>query len=174
MSDDRRRYLLLISRKLVILAGTSLLVSSAIFAVPLIWADRMMISWLVFMCGLIGGFVSIQQRLPKIRSEELQLLSESWTKILLIPVYGGIFALVLYVLFLSGLLEGHLFPQFAINQFSNPPTTENIHTFLLTYPSSGPDFAKLIFWSFVAGFSERFVPQIIQKLSTQADEGDKG
>ena len=33
----------------------------------------------------------------------------------------------------------------------------------LTFPKSGPNVAKLIFWSFVAGFSERFVPQIIKK-----------
>jgi hypothetical protein len=32
------------------------------------------------------------------------------------------------------------------------------------------DFAKLLFWCFVAGFSERFVPQIINKtLNGTAD-----
>jgi hypothetical protein len=33
--------------------------------------------------------------------------------------------------------------------------------FISTYPTTGVDVAKLIFWSFVAGFSERLVPQII-------------
>lgn len=37
-----------------------------------------------------------------------------------------------------------------------------------TYPSSGPDLAKLLFWSFVAGFSERFVPQLISNVTTRA------
>jgi hypothetical protein len=29
------------------------------------------------------------------------------------------------------------------------------------YPASGKEVAKLLFWSFVAGFSERLVPQVI-------------
>lgn len=34
-----------------------------------------------------------------------------------------------------------------------------------TFPKSGPDIAKLLFWSFVAGFSERLVPQIIRSAT---------
>lgn len=125
-----------------------------------------MVSWLAFECGIIGGFVSIQQRLKNIESEELLLLSESWATILVIPIYGGIFSLVLYVLFLAGLVQGHLFPVFYIPEFASPPTSENIVAFLTqTYPAQGVDVAKLIFWSFVAGFSERFVPQIINKVA---------
>ena len=32
-----------------------------------------------------------------------------------------------------------------------------------TYPSIGQDLAKLVFWSFVSGFSEHFVPQLVKK-----------
>ena len=39
--------------------------------------------------------------------------------------------------------------------------------FTSTYPSTGVDFAKLVFWSFVAGFSERLVPQIISKTENK-------
>jgi hypothetical protein len=38
-----------------------------------------------------------------------------------------------------------------------------------TFPASGTDIAKLLFWSFVAGFSERFVPQIIRKTAENVD-----
>ena len=56
----------------------------------------------------------------------------------------------------------------------NPPTTEDVVTFLnQTYPKSGPDLAKLLFWCFVAGFSERFVPQIIGGAQSGQD-GEKG
>jgi hypothetical protein len=41
--------------------------------------------------------------------------------------------------------------------------------FVGTYPQTGVDFAKLVFWCFVAGFSERFVPQIIS--GAQRDSG---
>jgi hypothetical protein len=58
-----------------------------------------------------------------------------------------------------------MFPHFAIAPFSAPaPTTQDMIDFLgKTYPASGQDLAKLLFWSFVAGFSERFVPQILDK-----------
>ena len=72
---------------------------------------------------------------------------------------------MLYVGFLSKLVDGSLFPQFSSTPFSTPiPTTEDIRNFFSqTYPSTGPDLAKLLFWSFVAGFSERFVPQILSQ-----------
>ena len=106
--------------------------------------------------------MSIQQRIKKVGAEELELLSLSWFQILLIPVYGGIFALVLYLAFLSGIVEGPLFPRFSVPTFSIPPTTNDMkNLFVNTFPATGVDFAKLVFWCFVAGFSERLVPQII-------------
>ena len=62
-----------------------------------------------------------------------------------------------------------------------PATTGPDNNFMIdlltkTYPSTGPDLAKLLFWSFVAGFSERFVPQIITKVAAGAggDDGKDG
>ncbi len=163
----KQKNILIISKRLLIFAALSLLLTLILFAVSAYFNNRFMISWFAFQCGIIGGFVSIQQRLKKIGDEELNLLSESWATILVIPIYGGIFALVLYVLFLSGLLEGHLFPEFYIPTFSEPPTAQNMkEMFYQTYPKQGSDFAKLAFWSFLAGFSERFVPQIISKVSS--------
>ena len=166
MNEIRRKQLLIISKRLLIFAALSLVVTSLIFGLTLFFNERLMISWLAFECGIIGGFVSIQQRLWKIDSEELNLLSESWATILVIPIYGGIFSLLLYVLFLAGLIQGHLFPSFYIPEFNTPPTTDDLVSFLpKTYPTQGSDVAKLIFWTFVGGFSERFVPQIIQQVT---------
>lgn len=97
------------------------------------------------------------------------VLSKSWFQILLIPVYGGIFALVLCLVFLSKIVEGPFFPQFAMAEFSRPvPSTADIRDFFAkTYPATGMDLAKLLFWSFVAGFSERFVPQIIDQVNRE-------
>lgn len=168
MSELRTRRLLVISRRLLVFAALSLVVTTVLFGVTYRFEERLMISWLVFQCGIIGGFVSIQQRLRRIGDDELALLSESWATILVVPVYGGIFALLLYALFLGGLVQGHLFPVFYVPAFADPPTTADVVRFLTTaYPSQGADLAKLVFWSFVAGFSERFVPQIIQGVSQQ-------
>ena len=171
MDEERTKRLLIISKRLLIFAALSLLATTVVFALTYIFQQRLMISWLVFECGIIGGFVSIQQRLKNISVEELRLLSESWATILVVPIYGGIFALVLYILFLGGLIQGHLFPSFYIPAFASPPSTGDIVGFLgKTYPAQGSDVAKLIFWSFVAGFSERLVPQIIHKVSQGANQ----
>jgi hypothetical protein len=131
-----------------------------------------MVSWACFGCGLVGGFVSIQQRVKNFGDEELDLLSLSWFQILLIPVYGGIFALVLYLAFLSNIVESPLFPHFASPPFSQPlPSTQDIASFFAkTYPATGADLTKLLFWSFVAGFSERFVPQILDTVQSRGSD----
>jgi hypothetical protein len=146
----------------------SLRIRGYYFSSHLITGKRFMVSWACFGCGLVGGFVSIEQRLKDVNDEELDLLSRSWYQILLIPVYGGIFALVLYVAFLGGIIEGALFPRLTIPGFGTPPSTQDLtNLFISTYPTTGVDVAKLIFWSFVAGFSERLVPQIISKTENK-------
>jgi hypothetical protein len=165
----RTEKLLKITKRLIIMTTVALLLLAAVFEITLLRGNRFMVSWACFGCGLVGGFVSIQQRLKKFGDEELELLSKSWFQILLIPVYGGIFALLLYVGFLSNIVESQFFPRFAVPDFSTPiPLTEDIKNFFSkTYPTTGADLAKLLFWSFIAGFSERFVPQIIDKSQQQ-------
>jgi hypothetical protein len=158
-----------VTRRLIIVAGISILVTGAMFSWGLFLQPRLVVSWLTLICGLVGGFVSIQQRLRKLDEEDLTMLSESWSAVLLIPIYGAIFSQVLYLIFLAGLLQGDLFPAFYIPPFGDVPTDERFHQFLLgTYPKTGVDFAKLLFWSFVAGFSERFVPQLVNAMSAKA------
>ncbi len=120
---------------------------------------------LVFSAGLLGGFVSIQQRLHKIKDEELRLLSASWLSTALIPINGGIFALILMLMFMAGLLQGNLFPKFPDLTVSNIDTFKDWLTF--SYPQTGSGMAKLFFWSFVAGFSERFVPRLIGNVASE-------
>jgi len=168
----RAERLLRITRRLILLTFGALACIVLFFGLTLMRGDRFMVSWVCFGCGLLGGFVSIQQRLKKIGDEELDLLAQSWYQILLIPIYGGVFAGILYVCFLSNIVEGPLFPKFASPAFTQPlPTTNDVRAFLQqTYPASGADLAKLVFWSFVAGFSERFVPQIIEKTQRESEE----
>ena len=158
--------LLKVTKRLILMTLCGLAVVGIFFGVTLIFGKKFMVSWACFGCGLVGGFVSIQQRLKKIPDEELELLSRSWFQILLIPVYGGVFALVLYLAFLGGIIEGAMFPRFSVPEFAVPPSTQDMkNLFTSTYPTAGVDLAKLIFWSFIAGFSERFVPQIISKTT---------
>lgn len=170
MPQTRCEKLLIVTKRLIVMTVFALGIVITLFAITLITGKRFMVSWACFGCGLVGGFVSIQQRIKNVNDEELELLSRSWFQILLIPVYGGIFALVLYLAFLSGIVEGALFPRLSVPAFGSPPSTDDMkNLFTSTYPSTGVDFAKLVFWSFVAGFSERLVPQIISKTENKDD-----
>ena len=167
--SGRTENILRVTKRLVLMTGGALVVVVGFFGATLYLRAHFMVSWVCFGCGLLGGFVSIQQRLKTFSDAELALLSQSWFQIILIPVYGGLFALVLYVGFLSQIVTGELFPRFFIPPFHSPPTTGDVQLFFAeTYPVSGSDMAKLLFWSLVAGFSERFIPQII------SGAGDRG
>jgi hypothetical protein len=75
------------------------------------------------------------------------------------------FAFLLYLVFMGGLLSGGLFPEFQRGDHS----FRSISRFVLEMnPNSNADFAKLLVWSFVAGFSGKFVPNLIAKLEGQA------
>ena len=126
-----------------------------------------MLTWVVFCAGIIGGFVSIQQRVKNISNEELEYISGSWFQILLIPVFGAIFALVLYCIFLTQIIALDIFPNIVFPKVpkGGPNSAYIIEILQKTYPATGQDLAKIIFWSFVAGFAERLVPQIITNLS---------
>jgi hypothetical protein len=134
------------------------------------------------LAGVLGGFVSVQQRLQSATDVDplfnrLQMSSGFWNVILIAPIFGGIFAAVLYAIFAAGVITGTAFPVIYPGQ--NPAVGEaqspvmNLETFLRSAgPASGADLAKLIVWSFVAGFAERFVPDVLSRLAS-SDTGQK-
>ncbi|SEL13112.1 hypothetical protein [Halomonas daqiaonensis] len=169
---ERIRHIHAITKRLIVMTTVAVAVLGGVFALTFFFNQRFLVTWAVPLCGIIGGFVSIQQRLNKVADEELALLNASWFQILLVPIFGGVFALVLYLVFLSGIVSGDLFPAFSFPNQDDIEEGEDfmLHIFQKTYPSSGPDLAKLLFWSFVAGFSERFVPQLISTVTSSVSE----
>jgi len=155
---------------MIILISVSLVLAGAMFTLPLIIHTRVMFFWLCLLCGIIGGFVSIQQRMKKISDSELKLLSGSWFQMLLTPIYGGIFAILLYVIFQSQFVSSIVFPEFEYPPIPDTGISSQYFVDFIrnTVPKSGPDFSKLLFWCFVAGFSERFVPRIISEIEDKA------
>lgn len=70
----------------------------------------------VAFAGIVGGCVSMLQRIQSAPSEgdalfNLASLTNGWRGLSLSPIYGFIFALLLFVLFAAGVLEGSLFPK---------------------------------------------------------------
>jgi hypothetical protein len=121
----------------------------------------------VLFAGFVGGFVGIQRRLKELSEQDLSLMANSWVCILLSPVAGAILAEILFLLFVSGLLSGALFPNFKPD-FPNGPGHE-LKTLFEVHCDTPADYAKIIFWSFVAGFSEKFVTNIMGALESRAD-----
>lgn len=169
---ERIKHIHTVTKRLILMTAAALLILGVIFGITYYFDQRFMMTWSGLLCGIIGGFVSIQQRLRGVSDQELELLTSSWFQILLVPIFGGVFALVLYVILLSGIVSGHIFPEFyfPVRPESGPDTTYILDVFTETYPNTGEDLAKFLFWSFVAGFSERFVPQIISKVTSTAFE----
>ena len=78
---------------------------------------------------------------------------------------------LLYMLFVSGLLTGKLFPKFVRDDpMPNPEEFRSIFQIHTTYAG----YAALVFWSFVAGYSERFVTNIIGQFERDATPAPKG
>jgi hypothetical protein len=81
------------------------------------------------------------------------------------PVIGAIAAVVLYMIFAGHLVQGDLFPKIDCQDKSK--CTGGLGSLLIAFfgPVEPPDFAKVVVWSFIAGFSERLVPNMLDALS---------
>jgi hypothetical protein len=122
----------------------------------------------VAFAGCLGGFVSMQRRIGQVPSDGDPLLSifqlnSGLSTLYLAPVSGAIFAILLYFMFSGKLLDGGLFPDMSkVLMFK-----WNIKEWRISEGANeGPvgAFGKLLVWSFIAGFAERFVPDILDRL----------
>ena len=121
---------------------------------------------MVFLIGILGGYVSLQRRLKTFSDFDLHLLANSWLYTLLAPFVGGLLATLLLYVFIGGMLQGPLFPEFIPAPSGNVSSGDFISVFFV---GADPEsYARLIFWSFVAGFSERFVVDMVGQFEKKA------
>lgn len=113
---------------------------------------RLAIFSVILAFGAIGAAVSL---ISRTRNNESILTNITILEILSIQTIGGIFACILGLAFMGNLLSGAIFP--------NPSVFYRI----IYIPSA---FAKLLVWSFIAGFSERFVPNILNNFEKKAED----
>jgi hypothetical protein len=128
---------------------------------------------IIILAGALGGFISGVSRLYSLSWEGDLLWSTQSVpqlglgvalNVTLAVLEGGIFALILYVLFAAKILEGSVFPEFRFDESSGATWT----TFVDAGPATCVDIAKAIVWAFAAGFSERLVPDLIGQLAGSA------
>lgn len=119
---------------------------------------------LVALTGALGGFVSLQRRIESIPTDRdplitmIELQSGRFT-VALAPLLGSIFAVVLFLIFLSGLLTGNIFPgPFTFGSWKPGDPIQDVAL---------GNVSKLLLWSFIAGFAETFVPDTLDNIAAQ-------
>ena len=142
-----------------------------VFLVVLYWINKGVVNVpgiaVVIFFGAVGGLVSVQQRLQALPDDDplfgILAISSSRFSVLFAPLVGAVFAILLYFFFAGHLLSGSLFPEVFSPSASKTGVPFNIFAAQIG-PLSGADWAKLQIWSFIAGFGERFVPDILNRL----------
>lgn len=82
--------------------------------------------------------------------------------LMLAVLEGAVFALLLFVVFTAGFLEGPFFPKFV---FDGADDGTSWLSYMNGWTETNEDIGKAIAWAFLAGFSERLVPDLLRQLS---------
>ena len=124
---------------------------------------------MVFFIGVLGGYVSLQRRLKTFSDFDLHLIANSWIYTLLAPFVGGLLAILLLYIFVGGLFSGPLFPEFKPSTLVGDDMAREDGFISVFFVGAAPAaYGRLIFWSFVAGFSERFVLDVVSQFEAKA------
>ena len=120
--------------------------------------------------GVLGSFFSLtndfQTKIRTLNFEDVDALYKR-RMILLRLLFGLIGALIFYCVIRSGLLSGTVFPKLETLKLGDlfakvAPTARSSET------DPAINLAKLLVWSFIAGFSERLVPQTLSATEARA------
>jgi len=125
----------------------------------------------VIIFGALGAFVSVLQRLQSsARDDSLvyPLANPGLISVKLVPLIGGVAAFIFFVMLAAEVVQGELFPKIVWPDYQKWLTLGNLIG--ESYAATKVDFAKLMIWSFLAGFSERLVPDILTRLSATAGQ----
>lgn len=128
----------------------------------------------VLLAGALGAFFSALMRLYSLERLPAALVHADLRNLgklhltlysLVPPITGMIGAIVFYYAMASGLIGGDLFPKF---DCIKPQSTTQCGSFfpdIFYYaPTTSQGYAKVVIWAFIAGFSERLVPDALGRL----------
>jgi hypothetical protein len=128
--------------------------------------------------GLIGGYISSQRRMQMIPTDgdpltSVYALQNGQYFLWFSPMIGAIFAVVLMLMFISGILQGKIFPAYVELCSQNSLNQQPCLAWTQLLPKTSADYALLFFWSFIAGFAERFVPDTLDRIISRAEDSIK-
>lgn len=179
-----------IRRLMLILTGAAAIILASAVIAAFFPIETVQAILSVMIVGMAGAMISIIQRLQKATSRDAMVddgifeligLRIGWVSILMSIAIGGVFALFIYVLVAAGVLD-QVLPK--MSGSDSPPsnsTTGGVTESCLEavkdctfWPDrmrialglgSRADLFKLFVYAFASGFAERFVPDIITKLT---------
>lgn len=117
----------------------------------------------IFITGAGGGVISTYFRLKNVAPTKAQ--SNAVLQVYVTPIISGLLGFICYAFFLTEMLRGPLFPEF-VNKTSDYTGLQSVFEI---QPKHALDAAKALLWSFVAGFSEKMIPNILDKLASQGE-----
>ena len=130
---------------------------------------------ILFLCGASGSIVGNYRKLSLLGADGEATKQALGTPAVVLQLYvspliGGIFAMLAWTAFFSGLLKGVLFPNIIVRA-GVKDLYDNFHNLMAnTYPEHYSDAMKGVFWAFVAGYSEKFVPNAIDQVAHNAQK----
>lgn len=122
--------------------------------------------------GFLGAYLSrliaFQNTAVTLSVDDLEN-GYSWHFLMVRLLVGGLSSVILYFVISGHLIGGELFPaptDGATGGFGDLWTTHP--NALMPYEGPSANFAKLIVWCFIAGFSERFLPDSLSALEVKS------
>lgn len=126
--------------------------------------------WLASLAGATGAAVSTTMRLHQINPRHEPLLTwlsleRGKAMLLVAPILGAVFGLLMLLFFQAGLVRGELFPKLDSWQWMSGGVRSGT-ALCYSHPCSAfSDIAKMLIWAFAAGWAERLIPDVINKLA---------
>ena len=175
----RRRLRLEVARRLAFYGLFALLlvavpIALAFLTPPRLASGSFLVLALVATMGVLGAYFS------RVMAFSTALLTLSYDDVMrtyvgrmlqLRLIYGMIGALVFYFVLRGGIVAGTIFPAFVTDTASGTTPATDLRA-LLGQLAPDANFAKLLVWSFIAGFSERLVGDALTRAEAQANRSD--
>jgi hypothetical protein len=162
--------------RLVVGTLCSMGVIGAAMTVTLIRGKGITLFPIALAVGAFGEFVSAYRGFQTLRprggqSEHLEYLADLRPNPFFgVPIIGILAATVTYLLFSGRLLSGQLFPEF--DWQNTQPTQLSFAAFMQDFgPKDGVSYGKTLIWCFVAGFSERFFSNFVDRFAAKGFGG---